>query len=229
LSNIAIIPARGGSKRIPNKNVRPFFGKPMIAWSIELAKRSGLFERIIVSTDSDQIASVARAYDAEIPFARPALLADDHTPTLPVISHAISFLTDSGVDCEYVCCIYPCVPFLTHEDLLDGFELLGGSHEDFSYAVAHYPHPIQRSLLKLDDGRMSFLMPEYEQSRTQDLPVTYHDLGQFYWGHADHWISKQKIHSGGFGLQLPYWRFVDIDSEDDWKRAELLFSTMYSK
>lgn len=224
--NIAIIPARGGSKRIPRKNIKYFYGKPMIAWSIEAAKQSGLFDQIVVSTDDDEIASIARACGAEVPFLRPVELADDHTPTVPVIAQAIEVLAEQEISPDFVCCIYPCAPFLQSEDLVAGLKLLNESTTNFVYPVAEYAHPVQRSLLRAENGQMQFLFPEHELTRTQDLPRTFHDVGQFYWGRVEAWVAQRRLHSEGAGLVIPHWRVVDIDTAEDWTRAELLYQLL---
>lgn len=227
--NVAIIPARGGSKRIPRKNIKPFHGKPMIVWSIEAARKSGLFEKIIVSTDDAEISAIAKENGAEVPFFRPSSLADDHTPTVPVIAHAVSFLKEHGVFPGAVCCIYPCAPFVLAKDLVDALNLLRESGASFSYPVAEFSHPVQRALIKSEGEKMQFLAPEHELTRTQDLPKTYHDVGQFYWGKVDAWSAQRRMHSEGAGLVVPHWRNVDIDTSEDWKRAELLFEILLDK
>jgi len=221
--NIAIIPARGGSKRIPRKNIKDFCGRPMIAWAITVAIESNLFEHIVVSTDDEEIASLARFWGAEVPFVRPADLADDLAPTAPVIAHAIKSCTDLGWVVDCVCCIYPCVPFLQIEDLTKALNMIREQDVEFSYPVTEYSHPVQRAMRRLSNGKMQFLNPEYELTRTQDLEKTYHDAGQFYWGKAAAWIKNNKIHSSGMGILIPSWSVVDIDSKDDWRRAELMF------
>ena len=227
--SIAIIPARGGSKRIPRKNIKPFYGKPMIAWAIEAAKKSGLFDRIVVTTDDYEIASIAKEWGAEVPFLRPVDLADDHTPTVPVIAQAITALAEKGIFSDLVCCIYPCAPFLQASDLLAGLELLHESGADFAYSIAEYAHPVQRALLRANDGKMQFLSPDYEITRTQDLPKVFHDAGQFYWGRVEAWLAEKRMHSEGAGLVIPHWRVVDIDVDEDWKRGELLFQILDMK
>jgi pseudaminic acid cytidylyltransferase len=220
---IAVIPARGGSKRIPRKNIRDFAGKPMIAHAIEAALASGMFERVIVSTDDLEIAAIARARGAVVPFMRPAELADDHTPTVPVIAHAVLACRGLGWPVEYTCCIYPGVPFIEVEDLRQAFLLLAETGAAYSFPVTEFPSAIQRALRRLSDGRMAPMQPEYELTRTQDLELAYHDVGQFYWGSAESWQTCPRIHSSGAGLPIPNWRVVDIDTSDDWARAELLF------
>lgn len=220
---IAVIPARGGSKRIPRKNIRDFCGKPMIAYAIDAAAQSGLFEHIIVSTDDREIAELATKQQAEAPFVRPADLADDHTPTIPVVAHAIQECTALGWPIDDVCCIYPAVPFLLPQDLKSSFELFGQSDADFCFPVTEFPSAIQRALRRHSNGLMAPMNPEYELTRTQDLEPAYHDAGQFYWGSARSWQEKQRVHSNAVGYLVPSWRVVDIDTPDDWLRAEVLY------
>ena len=223
---IAVIPARGGSKRIPRKNIKTFCGRPMIAWAIGAAKASGLFDHIIVSTDDDEIATVAGNWGAETPFMRPEALADDLTPTVPVIAHAVRSCMDLGWAVEYACCIYPCAPLLQAADLVAALEMLQDRDADFVYPVTEYAHPIQRAMRRLPDGQMQFFYPEFESTRTQDLETAYHDAGQFYWGKASAWLAHKKMHTDGLGMPAPNWRVVDIDSADDWARAEHLFRSV---
>lgn len=223
---LCVIPARGGSKRIPRKNIRIFCGKPMIAWAIDCAIQSRLFDKIIVSTDDESIADVARDAGAETPFLRPAALADDLTPTVPVIAHAVEACEKIGWRIEYACCIYPCVPFLEISDLEQAFELMQNNNAFFSYPVTDYSHPIQRAMRRLPSGQMQFLQPEHEIARTQDLERMYHDTGQFYWGKASAWKAHMKMHTAGIGLVVPNWRVVDIDNEEDWIRGELLYQVV---
>lgn len=221
---IAIIPARGGSKRIPRKNIREFAGKPMIAHAISAAKQSGLFEHVIVSTDDEEIARIASEWGAETPFTRPAELADDHTPTVPVIAHAITSCQALGWQIDYACCIYPGVPFIQIDDLKRALELIQGSQAAYSFPITEFPSAIQRALRRLPNGQMQPFYPEYELARTQDLEPAYHDAGQFYWGKPDAWLTNDKVHRSGVGLPIPNWRVVDIDTPDDWERAEILYT-----
>ena len=220
--NIAIIPARGGSKRIPRKNIKFFGGKPMIAWAIEAATSAEIFDHIVVSTDDKEISKIAKDYGALVPFFRPSHLSDDLTPTVPVISHAIQECENLGWEIDLVCCIYPGVPFIESQDLVNAYNLMQKSNSDFVYPVAEYVHPTQRAMRQLKSGQMEFIDSKNELSRTQDLEVTFHDAGQFYWGKASAWIAHKKMHSDGVGMVIPNWRVVDIDNPDDWKRAELL-------
>lgn len=220
---LAVIPARGGSKRIPRKNIREFAGRPMMAYAIDAARASGLFEHVVVSTDDEEIAAIARARGAELPFLRPAAIADDNTPTVPVIAHAVGACQALGWDVSHACCIYPAVPFLQVEDLGRAFELLQQAGTAYSYPVTQFPSAIQRALRRLPDGRMEPIEPRYELTRTQDLEPAFHDAGQFYWGSAQAWQTQPRIHGSGTGLLIPSWRVVDIDTPDDWDRAELIY------
>lgn len=220
---IAVIPARGESKRIPRKNVKSFYGKPMLAWSIETAITSGCFDKVIVSSEDVSILETAESNGAETPFRRPDNLAGDMVPTAPVIAHAIAACSALGWNVELACCIYPCAPFTIPSDLQSALSLLIAEKTNFVYPVCEYPHPIQRAMRRDATGRMVFFQPQHELTRTQDLEVAFHDAGQFYWGNAKAWLAKQKMHTDGVGMVVPSWRYVDIDNADDWKRAELLF------
>jgi len=221
---VAIIPARGGSKRIPRKNIKNFYGKPMIAWAINAAIKSNLFDKIIVSTDDLEISRIAIEYGAITPFIRPENLSDDLTPTVPVIAHAIEMCISYGWEVDFACCIYPGVPFLENEDLIKAFNILIDNNSSFVYPVAEFAHPIQRAMRRISNGKMDFIDSDNELTRTQDLETTYHDAGQFYWGQASAWLKHKKMHTDGLGMPIPNWRVVDIDNMEDWKRAELLTS-----
>jgi pseudaminic acid cytidylyltransferase len=226
--NIAVIPERGGSKRIPGKNVKFFWGKPMIAHAIEAARHSNLFDHIVVSTDDKEIAQIAREFGAEIPFMRPAELADDFTPTVPVVAHAIRSCADLGWKIDRVCCLYPCSPLVQSDDLKGALELQKVSNSDYCFSVAEFSSAVQRSLKRDSNGVMQPVFPNNELTRTQDLDVTFYDAGQFYWGTSRAWLENTKIHSGGIGYIVPSWRVVDIDTLDDWKRAEIAFKVVHS-
>jgi N-acylneuraminate cytidylyltransferase len=221
--NVAIVPARGGSKRIPRKNVREFCGKPMIAWSITAAIESQCFSRVIVSTDDEQIADVARAAGAEIPFIRPAGLSDDHAATLPVIQHAIEWLVQQGSPPREVCCIYATAPFITAADLRFGLGVLQQSGSDYAFSVTSYPFPPQRAIRITPDQRVQMFDPAQFGVRSQDLEPAYHDAGQFYWGRSDAWLAGKPIFSGvSSPVILPRHRVQDIDTAEDWLHAELM-------
>ena len=221
---LAIIPARGGSKRIPGKNIRVFRGKPMIAWSIEAAIQSGCFDKIIVSTDCEATAAVARECGAEVPFMRPANLSDDHTPTLPVLRHAVEAIESlTGEDVSLGCCIYATAPFVTSSAIIDGLKHLTCSDElDFAFSVTSFPFPIQRALMISDTKRVRMVQPEHENTRSQDLPECYHDAGQFYWFRRDSLFTSEGFFSGNSApVILPREQVQDIDTEEDWQCAEL--------
>jgi pseudaminic acid cytidylyltransferase len=219
--NIAIIPARGGSKRIPKKNIKDFCGYPMIYWVIKKAKESELFDEIIVSTDDKEIAKIAIKFGAKVPFIRSAELSDDYATTASVMADVVKKLPMDKV--KYVCCIYPCSPLLDIKDLRSTFEKIKTNKYDFVYPVVGYAHPIFRAMKKTQENKMEFLFPENELKRTQDVTQTFHDAGQFYWGRKDAWIEGKRMHTDGIGFEIPYWKSVDIDTQDDWDRAEILF------
>ncbi|PXA05561.1 pseudaminic acid cytidylyltransferase [Coraliomargarita sinensis] len=229
--NLAIIPARGASKRIPRKNIRNFSGRPMIAWSIEAAREAGCFERIIVSTDDREIAEVAESYGAEVPFIRPADLSDDHTPTIPVIRHAIDQLEAEGCRPDYICCLYATAPFVTAELLRQGLaDLRANPDTEFVFSATEFNFPIWRSLKLKPSGTATMNWPEHEMTRSQDLPPAYHDAGQFYWGTPEAYQKNEGIFSAKCRLCLvPSYRVQDIDTEDDWRRAELAFQALKTK
>jgi N-acylneuraminate cytidylyltransferase len=225
---IAVIPARGGSKRIPQKNIKIFCGKPIIAWSIEAAKQSKCFDRVIVSTDDERIASIARQYGAEVPFIRPSKLSDDYTETSAVVSHAIEKLKELKKPIDLVCCIYATAPFIRPNDLKDSLVKLQKLQSvDYCFSVTNYSFPIQRSIRITKDDRCEMLQPSMFNSRSQDLEAAYHDAGQFYWGRVEAWSQKKplfSLHSTPY--ILPHYRVQDIDTLDDWKRAELIMESL---
>ena len=226
---VAIIPARGGSKRIPRKNIRVFGGKPMIAWVIEVALVSGLFGRVLVSTDDEEIAAVACAFGAEVPALRPPGLADDHTGLRKVMRHCVEELAGDGDGLPtQVCFMLATAPFVEVDDLRRGLSLLEQHGASFAYSVAKYPYPIQRAIRIREDGRVEMLQPEYRLTRSQDMEERYHDAGQFYWGRADAFLNEEELMASPVSVPviLPYGRVVDIDTEEDWGRAELLFRMM---
>lgn len=225
--NIGLIPARGGSKRIAGKNIKPFAGKPIIGWVIEAAAKSGLFERIIVSTDDDEIAAVAVEYGAEVPFMRPAELADDHTGIVEVVQHAIAWLREENIPAEYVCCMLATAPFLQPDVLSQALKRLIELQAQYAFSVTEYAFPTQRAIRINSKGRVEALWPENIATRSQDLEDVYHDAGQFYWGTTQAWGQGQAIFSGdSVPIRLPRYRVQDIDTTDDWTRAELMFNAL---
>jgi pseudaminic acid cytidylyltransferase len=228
--NVAVIPARGGSKRIPRKNVRDFCGKPMIAWSIEAALTSDCFERVVVSTDDAEIAEIARAWGAETPFLRPPELSDDYTPTRPVINHAIREIEALYGRPQYVCCIYATAPFVRVSDLRNGYSSLTKNKADFAFAVTSFAYPIQRALKRTENGGVAMFYPEHRLTRSQDLETAYHDAGQFYWGKTEAFLADlPTFSSSSIPIILPRRRVHDIDTEEDWLLAELMFNTLNSR
>ena len=221
--NIAIIPARGGSKRIPRKNIKDFLGKPIIAYSIEIAIASNLFDKIIVSTDDDEIAQVAKKYGAEVPFIRPKELADDFTGTNDVVKHTLHWFLDQGIHVNYICCIYATVPFLKSQYLKEGFEKLQNSDKLFAFSVTSFASPIQRAI-KIEDNSISMFYPKHLTTRSQDLEESYHDAGQFYWGKVEAFLNDENLFSQkSFPVVLPRELVQDIDTMEDWNKAELMY------
>ncbi|MBE3671061.1 pseudaminic acid cytidylyltransferase [Vibrio navarrensis] len=224
---IAIIPARGGSKRIPRKNIKAFHGKPMIAYSIEAALASGCFDKVIVSTDDAEIAQVAQAHGAEVPFLRPTDISDDYATTMDVMAHAIHWCQNEGWDIEAVCCLYATAPFVRPEDLQQGYTLLQETGVQFVFSATSFPFPIQRAIKLGQDGGVSMFAPENEQVRSQDLEEAYHDAGQFYWGQTDAFVEKRSVFSPHSRIVLlPRKRVQDIDTLEDWEFAESLFTAL---
>lgn len=224
---VAIIPARGGSKRIPKKNIKSFFGKPMITWAIDAAIKSECFDRIVVSTDDVEVADVAKGCGAEVPFMRPSELSDDHAGTIPVITHAIERLNIQAAPVEFACCIYATAPFLKPEDLRQGLDVLQHSGSEYAFSVTSYPSPIQRALRITADQRVEMFQPENFNLRSQDLEDAWHDAGQFYWGHAAAWLAGKPLFSRNASpVKLPRHRVQDIDTLDDWRQAEILAAVL---
>lgn len=224
---LAVIPARGGSKRIPRKNIKPFAGKPMIAWSIEGALKSGCFDRIIVSTDDAEIADFARSAGAETPFIRPSSLSDDNTGTVPVVAHAIEWAMESGMCVEEICCIYATAPFIRPRDIKQTLDLLVTHGSNYVFPIVSYPAPVQRAIKIDPDGRAAMFNPELYGTRSQDLEEAYYDAGQFYWGTREAWLKRQPMFSSGaLPLVVPRYRVQDIDTEEDWRYAEIMFDLL---
>lgn len=226
MNNVAIIPARGGSKRIPRKNLKPFDGVPMIARSIKTALDSGLFAQVVVSTDDEDIAELARACGAQVPFMRPAALADDFTGTAAVIAHALQALPEQ--DFDFACCIYATAPLLQIRFLQQGLALLE-QHPDksFAFSVCDFAFPVQRALTLDEHGALTALYPQFSQTRSQDLPPAYQDAGQFYWGRRSAWLQGEVLYSTqSLPVILPRYLVQDIDTPEDWKRAEYLYAAL---
>ncbi|AXT48000.1 MULTISPECIES: pseudaminic acid cytidylyltransferase [Chromobacterium] len=226
--SVAVIPARGGSKRIPGKNIKPFHGLPLIAYSIRTAQACGLFSRIIVSTDDDQIAQVARQYGADVPFVRPRELSDDYTTTVAVIRHAVAFLQEQGEVFDYACCLYATAPLMQASCLRRGLNLLemdAGKH--YAVSVTSFGFPVQRALKISSEGNLVPMYPQYRDTRSQDLEESFQDAGQFYWGRRQAWLECEPFFSErSLAVRLPRHLVQDIDTEEDWRRAEWMYAVL---
>ena len=221
---IAIIPARGGSKRIPRKNIKEFCGKPMIAWSIEAARACKLFAHTIVSTDDPEIAAVAKQWGAEVPFVRPAELSDDQTGTTEVVAHAARWALDQGWPVSAVCCIYATAPFVQADDLIRASTALEAGAWRYAFSATEFGAPIFRAFERLPHGGVRMFFPEHIATRSQDLPVALHDAGQFYWGTIQAWLERAQIFTDfSIPVLMPRARSQDIDTPADWAFAESLF------
>ena len=229
--NIAVIPARGGSKRIPRKNIRSFAGKPLIAYSIQAALQSELFRHVIVSTEDAEIAEIARAHGAETPFIRPAALAGDHAPTVPMVKHAVLWAQQDLGPVDAVCCIYATAPFLRSRDLRAAHELLcREAPPAYVFSCTTFSAPIQRAFRVRSDRRVEMFSPQYYASRSQDLETAYHDAGQFYWGSAGAYLSEKIFFSPeSIAYVIPRYLVHDIDTAEDWTRAELVYAALKSQ
>lgn len=221
---LCVIPARGGSKRIPRKNIREFCGKPIIAYSIDVAIASGLFDTIIVSTDDVEIAEVARLSGAKVPFIRPEEISDDYTGTTPVIAHATRWALDQGFDVSAVCNIYSTAPFIQADDLKLGCDALHSGDWDYSFSVTDYAAPIFRSFKQTVEGGVEMFFPKEFATRSQDLITALHDAGQFYWGRPASWLEEKRVFDrSSVPIIIPRWRVQDIDTPEDWHRAEVMY------
>lgn len=221
MTTVAIIPARGGSKRIPGKNIKLFGGKPMLAYSVEAALRAECFDRVVVSTDCEHVAEVAQRYGAEVPFKRPGALANDHAPTIAVITHALRELACEVGD--IACCIQATAPLLSSRDLLRGRDLLESESADFAVSVTTFAFPIQRAVRITDANRLSMFAPEHYMTRSQDLEEAWHDAAQFYWGRAEAFLQERPIFcDGSVPVRIARHRVQDIDTPEDWTRAEVM-------
>lgn len=225
-SAIAIIPARGGSKRIPRKNIKAFFGKPLIAYSIEVARQSGLFEKVIVSTDDEEIAQIAQEYGAEVPFVRPKELSDDFTNTGDVIKHTLEFLKTKGEEYRYVCTLYATAPLLQEKYLLEAFEALKDSDACMAFSATSMPFPIQRTFKLTPNNRCEMFTPEHFFTRSQDLEEAYQDAGQFYLEDRDRKLKDIAFGSQSIPIILPRYLVQDIDTLEDFLRAEIIYETL---
>lgn len=224
---LCVIPARGGSKRIPKKNIRSFCGKPILAYSIEAALASACFDKVIVSTDDESIAEVAREYGAQTPFVRPEEISGDFTGTNDVIKHAIEWYQSQAETVAYVCCIYATAPFVRADDIKSGFEKLISLKKSFAFSVTSFAFPIQRALHINVENEIEAIWPENITKRSQDLAEAYHDAGQFYWGRSDAFINDEVLFSSKSApIILPRHLVQDIDTLEDWRRAELMYQAL---
>ena len=219
--NIAVIPARGGSKRIPNKNIKSFSGKPMIQWSIEAAQEANIFDQIIVSTDDETIAAISKDLGALVPFKRSDSLSDDFTNITDVVADACRWMKEEDIDPKIVCCLYATAAFLRPTDLIDAYRIINLSDWQYVFSVAEFSSPIFRSFQQTDTQGVKMFFPEHFESRSQDLPQALYDAGMFYMGRTDAWLQRLKIFENhSFPLKIPSWRVQDIDTPEDWVRAE---------
>ena len=223
---VAIIPARGGSKRIPKKNIKDFYGKPLIAYSIEVALKSKVFDKVIVTTDDEEIALIAKAYGADVPFLRPKELSDDFTGTEDVINHTLEYLKKNNEKYDYACTIYATAPLLQAKYLIEGFEKLKESTAVNAFSATSMPFPIQRTFKLNDNGRCEMFTPEHYMTRSQDLEEAYQDAGQFYWKRLDKESSEIMFGEDSIPVILPRHLVQDIDTLEDWKRAEVMYKVL---
>jgi len=225
--NLCVIPARGGSKRIPRKNIKEFNGKPMIAYSIDAALQSGCFDKIIVSTDDQEIVEIAKNYGAEAPFMRPEELANDYVGTLPVIKHAIEWFEQHELDPSEVCCLYATAPFVQAQALQKAHQQLQNTKAEYCFTATSFPFPIQRAIKLTAENRVKMFYPEYFNARSQDLEEAFHDAGQFYWGKAEAFKQMKPLFSElASPYILPRHLVQDIDTPEDWTRAELMYRVL---
>ena len=225
-SCVAIIPARGGSKRIPRKNIKDFHGKPLIAYSIETAIKSNLFDKVIVSTDDEEIAQISKKYGATVPFLRPKKLSDDFTGTGAVVNHTLEYLKSVGENYDFVCTIYATAPFLDEKYLIEGFEKLKNSNAKNAFSCTSMPFPIQRTFKITENQRCEMFWPENFSKRSQDLEEAYQDAGQFYWTNLN--VKSDDIIFGkdSIPIRLPRYLVQDIDTLEDWTRAEFMYEAI---
>jgi len=223
MRKIAIIPARGGSKRIPRKNIKEFFGKPIIAYSIDAALKSALFDKVIVSTDDYEIAEISKNYGAEVPFMRSEKNSNDFATTADVLLEVIENFRYKGYEFDHLCCIYPTAPFINSDHLKQGFDILNSTGADSVIPVVRFSYPIQRAF-KIENGRLLMIWPENLNARSQDLMPVYHDAGQFYWFKVESFIKQKKLFMDyTVPIEIPESEVQDIDNEEDWKIAEMKY------
>ena len=221
---LCVIPARGGSKRIPRKNIKEFNGKPIIAYSIEAALKSSCFDQVIVSTDDAEIAEVAKSFGASVPFMRPDELANDYANTIPVVKHAIEWFDDQVQAPFEVCCLYATAPFVRASTIRKAYEQMQSTQADYCFTATSFAFPIQRAIKVTAENQVEMFYPEYLETRSQDLEDSYHDAGQFYWGKAEAFKQQKSIFSkSATPYILPRYLVQDIDTLEDWEKAELMY------
>jgi len=224
---LCVIPARGGSKRIPHKNIKSFCGQAMIGYSIKAALDSQCFDQVIVSTDDAEIAKIAKLFGAIVPFVRPDELANDYTATVPVIKHAIEWFDDQNQLLSEVCCLYATAPFVQADAIKKAYKKMMQEQVDYCFTVTSFASPIQRAIKVTAENRIEMLYPEHLETRSQDLEESYHDAGQFYWGKAEAFKQKKPLFSkNSTPYILPRQLVQDIDTPEDWKRAELMYQVL---
>ena len=227
---IAVIPARGGSKRIPHKNTRSFSGKPVIAYSIAACQEAKVFQQILVSTDDPEIAEIAIALGADVPFLRPASVSDDHSGTDDVMAQVLDQLAATGVQHKFACCVYATAPFIRSNDLLAGWREIQSAEIDYVFSASTYAHPIYRAFTEMGTGGLTMVNPQRYHTRSQDLPVAWHDAAQFYWGKTDAWLERRPMFDFKSRIvAVPRWRVQDIDTYEDWHHAELMWRVQQDK
>jgi len=228
MKKLAIIPARGGSKRIPLKNIKSFLGKPIINYSIETAIKSNLFDEVMVSTDNPEIIEIAKNAGATVPFLRSPETSNDFTHVAEVISEVLLNYKSIGKEFEYFCCIYATVPFITIHRLKECYDLMINKNFDSVFPVNRFSYPIQRAL-KIEDEKVSMILPENFNKRSQDLMPAYHDSGQYYWMKTSEFYKQRKLFSSNSGsIILPETEAQDIDDEEDWKIAEIKYKIIHN-
>jgi N-acylneuraminate cytidylyltransferase len=225
LENVAIIPARIGSKRIKKKNIKFFFGKPILQWTYETIRKSKIFDKIALTSDSDEVLNIGKKIGFDILIKRPKKLSNDYVGTVPVIKHAINYLSHQFILTKKICCIYPCNPFVHEKDLSKANKLVSKNLNNFVYAITNYSHPVERSLhFDSSNNKLTNVYKKFTNVRTQDLKKSFYDAGQFYFASTKIWLNMKKIIY--LGIPIPNWRVVDIDTIEDWKRAKILFSIL---
>lgn len=228
MKNIAVIPARGGSKRIPRKNIKPFMGLPILVFSIKTALQTGLFDEVVVSTDDEEIAEIARQYGAKVPFMRSEKTSNDFAPLADVVLEVLSYYEHQGNRIENICCILATAPLLDSNDLIDAYNQLDSQGFDSVYPIVRYSYPIQRSVIIDKDGFVKMRWPEYAKTRSQDLEDTYHDSGTFYWVKSEKLkINGRMVASNTGGIVVDEMKVQDIDTLEDWHMAEIKYKLLY--